>query len=268
MAEMSRRRAALRAAALVWHLISGMTEALSHRLRRGTEWHQTAPGKAAINRWMQRLTRVLGLTVEAVQIPADTPALLVANHISWLDIIAIASVCPARFLAKDVVRQWPFIGPLMALSGTLFIRRDSITDLHATNQTLTHALSAGQRIAIFPEGTTTDGRDMKPFRPGLFEAARSAACEVQPVAVSYRRGGERDPLAPYIDDDAFVTHLWRILGASETCVHLHFCAPLLPSDAPRKAVAETSQAHIRAALNVRVHTREVGSPLGERVAGM
>jgi 1-acyl-sn-glycerol-3-phosphate acyltransferase len=268
MAEMSRRRAALRAAALLWHIMAGMVEALSHRLRRGADWHQAPKGMTAITRWMLRLTRILGLKVEAIQIPADTSALLVANHISWLDIIAIASVCPARFLAKDEVRRWPLVGFLMALSGTLFIRRDSITDLHATNQTLTSALRAGQRIAIFPEGTTTDGRVMKPFRPGLFEAARQAACEVQPVAVSYRRDGEFDALAPYIDDDTFVTHLWRILGAGETRAHLHFCAPLLPSDAPRKALAETSQAHIRAALNVRVHTREVGSPLGERVAGM
>jgi len=259
MTGMSRRRAALRAIKLVWHILAGMMEALSHRLRRGADWHQAPKGRTAISRWMQRLTRILGLKVEAKQIPADTPALLVANHISWLDIIAIASVCPARFLAKDVVRGWPLIGALMALSGTLFIRRDSITDLHATNQTLTSALRAGQRIAIFPEGTTTDGRDMKPFRPGLFEAARQAACEVQPVAVSYRRNGEFDALAPFIDDDAFVTHLWRILGANETHVRLHFCAPLLPSDAPRKAVAEASQAHIRTALNARLESPELSN---------
>lgn len=244
----SRSRAASRAAALVWHLLAGVMEAVTRRLRHGADWHQTESGRVAILRWMQGLTRVLGLKVNLENSVTDAPALLVANHISWLDIVAIASVCPARFLSKDDVRSWPVIGFLATMSGTLFIRRESLADLHATNQAIADALRKGQHVVIFPEGTTTDGAAMKPFRPGLFEAARRTDSEVQPVALAYRRDGTRDDLAPFIDDAAFVTHLWRILGATETCVNVHFCAALLPSDATRKALAERSQAHIRAVL--------------------
>lgn len=240
--------AASRALWLAWHIfISGILKALSLRLRYGVDWHLSRNGQAAILRWMRGVTRIIGLRIHIEAAPTEVPAMLVANHISWLDIIVIAAVSPARFLAKDTVRRWPVLGYLAALSGTLFIRRESSSALRETNMKLSENLSAGQSVAVFPEGTTTNGAAVGPFRPGLFEAARMAGCPIQPIALRYWRDGKLDPLAPYIDDDNFVTHLWRIMGAKETQVQLIFL-PILDSGEPRKELMRQSHDIIAKAL--------------------
>jgi 1-acyl-sn-glycerol-3-phosphate acyltransferase len=233
---------------LAWHIfMAGILRALSLRLQYGGEWHLTRNGQAAILRWMRRLTKILGLHLHVDQPPTVTPAMLVANHISWLDIIVIATIYPARFLAKDTVRKWPVLGYLAALSGTLFIRRDSSSALRETNATLSENLSAGQSVAVFPEGTTTNGEQVGPFHPALFEAARTAGCPIQPIALRYWRDGNLDTLAPYINDDNFVIHLWRIMGTRETHVQLMFL-PTIESGEPRKELMRQSHTTIAQAL--------------------
>jgi 1-acyl-sn-glycerol-3-phosphate acyltransferase len=244
----SKTLATRRALWLTWHIfIAGILRALSLRLLFGADWHLTRTGQAAILRWMRRLTKILGLRLHVDQPPTVMPAMLVANHISWLDIIVIAAIYPARFLAKDTVRKWPVLGYLVALSGTLFIRRDSTSALRETNERLSENLTAGQSVAVFPEGTTTNGVDVAPFRPALFEAARTAGCPIQPIALRYWRDGKLDTLAPYIDDDNFVTHLWRIMGARETHVQLIFL-PTIESGEPRRELMRQSYTTIAQAL--------------------
>lgn len=235
----------------VLHLNWGMVLALWLRLRLGEQWHQQVRGQATICRWLQHLSHILGLHIHVstehnASVSAG-PALLVANHISWLEIVALGSLRPIRFLAKDDVRSWPLIGPLVALGGTLFIRRHSNSALRRTHADVAQALRAGQNVLIFPEGTTTDGSRVERFRPGLFEAAREAHCPIQPIAIRYCWQGEADRLAPYIDDDTFVTHLWHILRRGDTHVTVHFCAPL-PGAERRQQLAQQSRDSIVAAL--------------------
>jgi 1-acyl-sn-glycerol-3-phosphate acyltransferase len=252
-------RAATRALAFGWHLLRGFLTSFRLRLRHGRHWHQTPQGLRAYQDWMQHMARILGLRVTCHNEPIGTPVMLVANHVSWLDIVAIASCGAVRFLAKDTVRHWPVIGALASFSGTLFIRRDTPSVLRETNQLLSSCLKDGQRIIIFPEGTSTDGRGMEPFRPALFEAARTAQCPVQPVAIRYLRDNTLDRIAPYCGDDIFISHLWRVLRMPETYVELNF-RPALDTQAPRKALAQQSHASISAALETALPLQAPAGP--------
>jgi len=242
-------RAASRATFLVAHLGSGLLQALYLGLRDGRNWHESATGQATIQRWMQRLTRILALRISVPERPLPVPAMIVANHISWLDIIALASVRPTRFLAKDTVRRWPLIGALAALSGTLFIRRGAASALRESNDRLCRSLRIRQQVAIFPEGTTSDGRAVGPFHSALFEAARRAYCPIQPLAIRYRNanGAIDTRAAPYVEKDIFVLHLWRILSRRETRVELHFLPPISSRES-RRELARQSRALIVANL--------------------
>lgn len=255
-------RAASRGGLLGLHLGHGLLKAGWLALRDGSDWHETPAGQRIIQHWMVRLGRILALRVEVPERPLPVPAMIVANHISWLDIVAIASVRPARFLAKDAVRRWPVIGPLAGLSGTLFIRRGAASVLRESNDKLCHSLRTRQHVAIFPEGTTSDGRQLRPFHSALFEAARRAYCPIQPCAIRYRNadGGLDTRTAPYVEKDLFVLHLWRILGRRETRVELRFLPPL-SSREPRRELARQSQALIAASLTEPTAATDPGAPL-------
>ena len=240
---LNRLRASQRLIRLAGHLGLGILKSAHLRRRHGEHWHQSPEGQATIQHWMQVLTRILALRVEVPQEALPVPAMIVANHISWLDVIAIASVRPAQFLAKDEVQHWPLIGSLAARSGTRFIQRNHASALFESNQHLCRALRLRQHVVIFPEGTTSDGRQVGTFHPALFEAARRAYCPIQPLAIRYRQHGARDDIAPYTGDDLFITHLWRILARRETCVELRFLPPL-SSRAHRRELAAECRAQI------------------------
>ncbi len=233
--------------ALVWHLLKGVIQVIYQNLRNGEGWHQSAHGQSTISGWMARLAQVLGLQVNVKSPPLPVPAMIVANHISWLDAVAIASVRPAVFLAKDNVRRWPLVGALAASSGTQFIRRHSNSALRDSNNRLCHALRLQQHVALFPEGTTTSGEDVGVFHSALFTATQQAYCPVQPLAIRYRQNGQRDVVAPYVGNDLFVIHLLKILWRKQTCVELQFLPPI-SSREHRRTLAKRSREMIMAAL--------------------
>src|SRR5262252_3456694 len=122
-------------------------------------------------RWARTVLAGLGieLRIEGAQI--DSGALLLANHVSWLDILVIASLTPASFVAKSEVRCWPAIGWLAARAETLFIRRASGRSLLEVKNRIAGLLAEGRSVALFPEATTSDGETVLPFRSGLMQAA-------------------------------------------------------------------------------------------------
>ena len=240
-------RATWRSGVLVAHLVAGFVQTLYLRSSLGEMWHQSPRGQTVIFLWLKRLTKILGLQVHVAAPPLPVPAMVVANHISWLDIIAIGSVCPAYFLAKDDVRQWPFIGSLLARSGTKFIRRNSASAVRECNKHLCHLLRIRHNVVVFPEGTTTDGTSVGSFHSALFEVPRQAYCPVQPLAIRYLNQGKPDSIAPYINDDIFIVHLWRILGRKFTCVELNFLPPV-SSREHRRQLSQKCHAIIVSAL--------------------
>ncbi|MFY1668360.1 lysophospholipid acyltransferase family protein [Plantactinospora sp. WMMB334] len=150
--------------------------------------------QVAGRRWARMVLRAGGIRLDVRGRPPQRRALLVANHVSWLDVLAILAVTPARLLAKHEVRRWPLIGPLAALGGTVFIDRTRPRTLPETVAQVAEVLRVDGVVAVFPEGTTWCGLPRRaigcggavPFRPALFQAAIDAAAPVVPVRLTYR----------------------------------------------------------------------------------
>jgi 1-acyl-sn-glycerol-3-phosphate acyltransferase len=167
-----------------------------------------------VRRWCRWIVRAAGVRVRVTGAAAPTGGLLlVANHISWLDIPLLAAVRPARMLAKSEIRQWPVAGPL-AGRGALFIDRDRLRALPDTVARIAQALRDGQAVAVFPEGSTWCGRAQGTFRRAVFQAALDAGVPVQPVHLSYRLAAGTASTAPaFVGEDTLLASVWRVVSA-------------------------------------------------------
>ncbi len=151
--------------------------------------------------WSAALLDALGVEVEADLTHAVPGALLVANHISWIDIYVINSAMPAAFVSKEEVRRWPLIGWLAEKNDTVFLRRGSRGHAKVINSQVAEILDQGKHVAVFPEGTTTDGRSLLHFHAALIQPALAAGRPVLPMAISYWELDGRRSLAPRYDGD-------------------------------------------------------------------
>lgn len=189
---------------------------------------------------MARLTLVLHARITIVGRPACEPVLFAANHISWLDIPCLLSAVQAVFVSKQEVAQWPVIGRLTTCAGTILIERGKGSG-SATLEISSH-LSRNESVVIFPEGTSTDGSDVRVFHPRLFAAAISTGATIQPIAIRYPGNSRIRSIVPFIGEDAFVPHLWRILGQDQIPVELHFLSQVSGAQLSRREMA--NQAHL------------------------
>ncbi len=240
----------IRAARLQWHIARGVW--LTSRARR-----YPAPLYAEhVQRWLAGLLTILNIhpALEGTP-PAQSGHLWVANHVSWLDIPLLGGLLPNTvFLAKEEIQTWPIIGGLAEKAGTLFMARGtgSVGARHA----LTQGLTQQRHVVIFPEATTTAGHTVKRFHARLIQPAIDAQVPVQPVALRYLTAtGEINRSAAYIDDDALLSSLWRILRAKKIEVRVAFLTPITAKTAPpditahtRDAIAQLAESRIRAAL--------------------
>ncbi len=203
-------------------------------------------GKQRISLWHRQVCRALGVEV-AVHGTPQPGVLYVCNHISWLDIPVLGGqLAGVRFLSKREVRAWPLIGWLAHRAGTLFVERGKS---EGSIELITEALRAGHSVLIFPEGTTTNGLDVRRFHPRLLQAAFEAQACIQPIALRYlNAAGTPEPAVAYIDEDSFTDTLRRIVAVRGLRAELHFLPPLEPHTLPRRALAERAHAVIRQAL--------------------
>lgn len=168
-------------------------------------------------RWSQQLLRILA--VRLVSETTETPrgCLVLANHVSWLDIFVINAFRPVAFIAKSEVRRWPLIGWLAARNDTIFLRRGSRAHARVVNSEIDALLDAGQDVAIFPEGTTTDGTHLLGFHAALLQPAIETGCPVLPLAIAYCDAAGRLTTAPSFSGE---TSLWACLCAILACPEL------------------------------------------------
>jgi 1-acyl-sn-glycerol-3-phosphate acyltransferase len=183
--------------------------------------HHGALDEAAQARLLQRIAQevleVHGICVEVVGEPPRQPALVVSNHVSWLDPFVIMAHVPCLPVAKSEVSRWPVVGRIAERSGVHFVCRDNALSKARVVRTVAATLSAGTSVLNFPEGTTTDGTALLPFRPGAFRAARAAGVPVAPLAISYGCEG-----MAWTGDASFLPHYLGLL-ARDTCpVRLQF----------------------------------------------
>jgi len=208
-------------------------------------------------RFLGGVGRIFGARVSRHGPPVRGPALLLANHQSWLDILILGGAVGARFVSKDEVNRWPAVGFLARLNRTLFISRENKGAVMGQAEQLRAALADPQPMALFPEGTTSDGRQLLPFRPSLLAAAcpPPPGLAIHPVAVSY--GDATDEIAWYGDEPA-LANLKRVLGRRGTFPVRVTVLPALEPQADRKALARAAHDAVAQVLLPQVLTDPIG----------
>ncbi|MES2282123.1 MAG: lysophospholipid acyltransferase family protein [Pseudomonadota bacterium] len=220
---MSNLKAGIRLARALLHVLVGFFTILLVFPRLQQEQREQR-----IQVWSAKMLACIGIELRVTgNVIVPGPLLLVANHISWLDITSLHAARFCRFVSKADIKKWPLIGRLAIGVGTLFIERESRRDAMRVVHHMTDSLRQGDVIGVFPEGTTSDGTSLLPFHANLLQAAIVADVPVQPVAISFIDGstGQRSAAPCYVDDDTLLVSIWRTLSASGIVVVITFGDP-------------------------------------------
>lgn len=166
-----------------------------------------------MRRWYERMLEIMNVEITVIgTIPHESSGavMMIANHISWVDIPLIGSQTPVNFLSKAEVAKWPVVGSLAERIGTLFISRGS-GDTEQVMQAMAQHLNNKLSVLFFPEGTTTYGDKVRRFHKKLFKVCETTDVSVCPLLIRYQGDGESNPV-PFVGDIGFGTHLWELLG--------------------------------------------------------
>jgi len=222
-------------------------------------WAGPAGRERRVKRWSMQLIAICGVRVEILHDADAKPApkaLIVANHVSWLDMFVINSLHPCRFVAKSDIRDWPLIGWLCAKTGTIFIARGKVRDVRRIFEGLVASIHAGEHVAFFPEGTTAAQGAILPFHANLFEAAIDAEVPVQPYALRYVDAqGRLHAAADFIGDMSFAQSVIAISRARQITAQLILLPAIETAGAHRRDLADAARHSIAAALGQRVDRR-------------
>ena len=235
-------RAVWRLLRILGHILSGVWVAALHLPRM-----QPSQQSARVQVWALAFLAHAGITLEIRgQPPVTGPVLLVANHISWLDIPVMHAAQHCRFVSKSDIKDWPLVGTLAAAAGTLYIERSSRRDAMRVVHLMRDALLAGDVLAVFPEGTTGDGLSVLPFHANLLQAALSADAPAQPVGLRFIDKASGQPsLAPiYVGVDSFLGSIWRTLSAPPLVAVVHYGEPEQAAGRDRRAWSEQLRARV------------------------
>ena len=254
----------IRKTRLLAHLVRGaLTVAM--RFPRAS-----ADRRHAMNRaWSLKMLELCGmkLVVHNDATRLDTGALVVSNHISWIDIYVINAWRPTPFVSKAEIRKWPLIGWFAQNLDTVFIEREKRSDARRIMHELAARLERGELMCVFPEGTTSDGLALKPFHSNMFQAAVSAGRPVQPLCIMYEDAQGRQSVAPaYIDDLSLKDSLDAMLKAGPLTAHVYVGEALEPGDDRRKLAARAEEAVGQALEAMREGARHSDAPDGRGVA--
>ena len=218
---------------IVGHLLAGLWIAAVRMPRL-----QPSQQSAQVQAWSLSLLAHAGIALEVRgQPPIIGPVLLESNHISWLDIPVMHAARHCRFVSKSDVKDWPLIGTLATAAGTLYIERSARRDALRMVHLMRDALQANEVLAVFPEGTTGDGRALLAFHANLLQAAVAADAPVQPVGLRFadKVSGEASYAPSYIGDETLVGSIWRTLCAPAIVAIVHYGVPERAEGRDRRA---------------------------------
>lgn len=231
----------------------------------GPGYGRTRRASVAVQFGSRILLWALGIRIARAGAGRSGAALVVANHISWVDVLAIAATAPVVPVAKCEVAQWPVIGPLARRAGTVFVSRRIGRDLPDTVARITATLRRGHRVLLFPEGTTTCGGPPATFRRAGFQAAVDAAAPVQSVSIRYTDRQGRPTVSPvFIGDDTLLASVWRVLGAGPVLVRVRWHTPVAATEdgghraGNRARAAHCARSRISRALGAEPPTGDPG----------
>jgi 1-acyl-sn-glycerol-3-phosphate acyltransferase len=204
--------------------------------------------------WSAKLLRIVGVVTEVHGAPpeqASRGAMIAANHVSWIDIFAVSSVRSTRFIAKSEIRDWPLAGWVVERAGTIFIRRERRRDTARINEVVHAALAEGDRVGLFPEGTTTDGDTLLKFHSSLFEPAVANAAPVYPCAVRYEHAdGSLCRAMAYVGELSFMQSRGLVIRQKGVRARLAFSAPIETAGRGRREVAAAAHAAVATLLGL------------------
>ena len=210
-----------------------------------------AGGREVRNRcvrtWCRLTSRILNLQIHRVGKPDAQSQLWVANHISWIDILALATEHDLVFIAKHEISTWPLLGSIFKGIGTLFIRRGDREATLRMSQCMKASLEEGISLMLFPEATTTDGKEVRRFASKLFEPAVEVQSQIQPIALRYL--GQSEDIAPFIGEDTFLAHLTRVLTLKEIQLMISYGDPLHPQSRSKEQLARSLRHSVIDLLN-------------------
>jgi 1-acyl-sn-glycerol-3-phosphate acyltransferase len=202
-----------------------------------------------IRAWSTGLLRVFGFRPRRLGRPLPGGVLVLANHVSWIDITLLHSQHMVGFVAKAEISRWPLIGWLARRSGVLYHQRGSNTSLLGVQQRMVQRLRDGRAVGVFPEGGTGNGSNIRVFHARILLAAVEAAAPVQPVALRFGRRGDAQGRIAFAAGETFLRNFFRLLGDRGCVAEVHFLEPLPPQDGGRRAMAELARARIIAAMD-------------------
>ena len=232
-----------------WKLLRGLGHVLAGLLTILFVFPRLSQARrdARVQSWALEMLGVLAIKLTVHGRPPDAgPVLLVANHISWLDIVVMHAARHCRFVAKADLKHWPLISTLATGAGTLYIEREKRRDAMRVVHHMAQSLRAGDVVAVFPEGTTSDGQSLLPFHANLIQAAISAQAPAQPVALQFLDRASRQPsFAPsYVGDDTLIGSIWRTLTAPTLAAVVTFGAAQMADGRDRRTWSADLRAEI------------------------
>lgn len=244
-------RYVLRVPLLLWHILIDLPlvllliTPLTAGIRIGDERFD----HRLIRWWSAGIMRVFGFRMRRVGTPQPGACVFVANHVSWIDIVALHSQRMMGFVAKREIAGWPLIGWMATRGETIFHQRGNQESLGGVLHEMLARLRAGRSVGVFPEGRTRDGREIGPFHARIFLAAVEAGAPVQPVALRYGEHASAQHIVAFGPDETFFANFIRLLGEPARVADVLFLEPVAPGDADgRRRIAELARERIVAAM--------------------
>ncbi len=214
--------------------------------------------------WCKALLRCFNIKVITYgKLPdaSTTSTMFIANHISWADIHSINSVIPLRFIAKIEVKSWPVFGYLVSKSGTLFINRTIRKDAARIVEITAESLLAGDNVCLFPEGTTTEGTHILPFKSSIIQAAINTNATIWPVAIYYPTlDGRPNTQMAYAGETTMAESMSQILNIKNPVIQLHFLTPISCEGHNRQTASQAAFDAISAKLTLPADLSHQRSP--------
>jgi len=181
--------------------------------------------------WCKRLLSIFEIKVEVQGLNNllfnQKQYLMVANHISWMDIIVIQSIKPSIFVAKSYVASWPLFGWVAQMTGTIFIKREKVSDIKKALKKMKRRLIK-RSVCIFPEGTSTNGRYLLPFKSNLFQSSIDTNKSILPLCLRYKQKGMYSDKVAFIDDMSLVDSIMKIKKEIDISVEVEVLQPIRP----------------------------------------
>jgi 1-acyl-sn-glycerol-3-phosphate acyltransferase len=213
----------------------------------------TTVDQIIIKHWFVRFLQLLQVQTRVHGSIDHKPQLMIANHISWIDILLLNSIYPARFIAKSEIKKWPIVGWLAKKVGTVFVKRGNITDIRRLNKQIYQLLSAGEKVTLFPEGGTSNGQAIQHLYPGLFQSvipsSEEQALGVQPLVIIYTVNGQLSSTLPFVGDTHVLANFWAILGMKPITADIYITPSIDATDHTRKSLSECTQKQMQNQLD-------------------